>query len=354
MIKVTGGAPDMARVMELVRAGRPAEATALLQGRAADGASTFDSALAGLASPVPRGRQAMPTAQRRVWSGRAADTSPAMPRAHVVTPDGRRDYALFVPQAVRAKPALVVMLHGCTQNPEDFARGTGMNHVAAREGLHVLWPEQGRAFNPMGCWNWFEPDHQSRGAGEPAQIVAMIDAVSRDHGIAPGRVFVAGLSAGGAMAAVLAAEYPERFAAAGVHSGLPAGAARSMPDAMAAMRSGGKAKRVRRTASAAVPVPVIVFHGDADATVSPRNGAALAASIGDSARTGGTTAGRAWSRTSGAAGEFWVIQGLGHAWSGGSASGSHADPAGPDATAEMVRFFLERVGDAAVIEAVAV
>jgi poly(hydroxyalkanoate) depolymerase family esterase len=347
MTKMTGGAPDMARVMELVRAGRPAEATALLQGRAVDGTSPFDTALEGLIPAGGRGPLSMPSAAgraRKPGARRTPGTGPTMPRGHVVTPDGRRDYALFVPQAVRAEPALLVMLHGCTQDAEDFARGTGMNDAAAREGLHVLWPEQGRGFNPMGCWNWFEPAHQARGAGEPALILAMIDQVSRDHGIAPGSVFVAGLSAGGAMAAVLAQEYPERFAAAGVHSGLPAGAARSMPEAMAAMRSGSTGKRRRST------VPVIVFHGDADATVSPRNGAALAAGIGAAGRTGGTTAGRAWTRDSGPAGEFWLVQGLGHAWSGGSASGSYADAAGPDATAEMVRFFLERLAETPVID----
>jgi poly(hydroxyalkanoate) depolymerase family esterase len=340
MIKLTGIAPDMARVMELVRAGRPAEATALLQGRATDATSPFDTALEGLMPAGARGPLSMPSAAgraRKPGGRRTPGAGQTMPRGHVVTPDGRRDYALFVPQTVRAEPALVVMLHGCTQDAEDFARGTGMNDAAAREGLHVLWPEQGRGFNPMGCWNWFEPDHQARGAGEPALILAMIDQVSRDHGIAPGSVFVAGLSAGGAMAAVLAQEYPERFAAAGVHSGLPAGAARSMPEAMAAMRSGSTGKRRRST------VPVIVFHGDADATVSVRNGAALAGGIGGVSRDQGTTGGRGWTRVQGPGGEYWVVRGLGHAWSGGSASGSHTDPAGPDASSEMLRFFLEHL-----------
>ena len=172
----------------------------------------------------------------------------------------------------------------------------------------------------------------------------MVREVMAQHPIDPQRVYVAGLSAGGAMAAILGDAYPELFAAAGAHSGLPAGAARSMPEAMAAMRSGA-AGRPGRT-----KVPLIVFHGDADATVSPRNGAALAAGIGPGPQDSGTTGGRGWSRTCGPDGEFWTVQGLGHAWSGGSPEGSHADPAGPDASTEMLRFFLGRIGSGSAVE----
>jgi poly(3-hydroxybutyrate) depolymerase len=168
--------------------------------------------------------------------------------------------------------------------------------------------------------------------------------VRRAQGIGAGRVFVAGLSAGGAMAAVMAEEYPEMFAAAGVHSGLPAGAARSMPEALTAMRVGGAGP------SRQAMVPMIVFHGDADQTVAPGNGKALAQSIGTGTSEGGATAGRRWTRVRGPGGEYWTVRGMGHAWSGGSATGSYADPSGPDASAEMLRFFLEHLDRGPMIE----
>jgi poly(hydroxyalkanoate) depolymerase family esterase len=273
-------------------------------------------------------------------------------------------YRLFVPpdHAGRQLP-LVVMLHGCTQNPEDFAAGTRMNAPAGEQGFFVLYPEQSQDANPQRCWNWFKHNHQQRGSGEPALIAGMTQAVMKDYGIDPRRVYIAGLSAGGAMAAIVAGAYPEIFAAAGVHSGLPSGAAGNLPEALALMNSGsagpalqsggrfGAAARVK--APPAVAVPTIVFHGDADRTVHPRNGeqviaAALGGCVGSPrVEQGVSPKGRRYTRSIHHDGEgkslaeHWRVEGAGHAWSGGDAKGSYTDARGPDATREMLRFFFE-------------
>ena len=253
-------------------------------------------------------------------------------------PEGARDYRLFLPSPRGAAPAgVLVMLHGCTQDPEDFARGTRMNEVAERHGLAVVWPQQGPAHNPQSCWNWFRPEDQRREGGEPALLAAITRAVLGELGVPEGRAAVAGLSAGGAMAAILAVTHPDLFAAAGVHSGLPAGSARDVASAFGAMRAGGG-----RQARGA---PLIVFHGTADATVSPANADAL---VPGAAMPGGATShggnGRRWSRAVAADGsELWRVEGGGHAWFGGDASGSFADPLGPDASEEIARFALARM-----------
>jgi poly(hydroxyalkanoate) depolymerase family esterase len=180
----------------------------------------------------------------------------------------RRDYKLFVPaQAGHAKLPLIVMLHGCTQDPDDFAAGTEMNQLAREQGFYVLYPAQSRRANPQGCWNWFKHSHQQRGRGEPELLAQMTRDVIGRHAIDPRRVYVAGLSAGGAMAAILGDAYPDIFAAVGVHSGLAAGAASDLPGALSAMQSGAIPKGGRGTA-----IPTIVFHGDADPTVHAKNG----------------------------------------------------------------------------------
>jgi poly(hydroxyalkanoate) depolymerase family esterase len=226
------------------------------------------------------------------------------------------------------------MLHGCTQDADDFARGTGMNAVAERHGLIVAYPEQGRAENPQACWNWFRPSDQVSGRGEPEVLAGLARALTAEFGTDPARVFAAGLSAGGAMAAILGVTHPEVFRAVGVHSGLPHGAAKDVLSAFAAMRGEAGAGTVPT-------VPVIVFHGSADATVAPVNGARLFRAAGDTIEARGTTGGRSWTRQQSVSAEHWLIDGAGHAWSGGSTEGSYADAAGPDASAEMVRFFLD-------------
>ncbi|MDP3228714.1 MAG: PHB depolymerase family esterase [Acidovorax sp.] len=283
-------------------------------------------------------------------------------------------YHLYVPPGAAAGSPmpLVLMLHGCTQNPEDFATGTGMNAAAAPANALVLYPEQPHSANPNGCWNWFRPGDQHRGGGEPAMLVAMVQDVMARHHVDAQRVYVAGLSAGGAMAALLGREYPDVFAAVGVHSGLQAGAAHNVMGALSAMKNGAKPGATAHTADATAlpPPPTIVFHGDADPTVHAHNGeqliqAALSARAtapgGEPAtvkavQQGKSASGQGYTRTvyslAGSASaakaspgqvvaEHWVLQGAGHAWAGGHAGGSHTDPRGVGATQEMLRFFME-------------
>lgn len=264
---------------------------------------------------------------------------------------GQRGYKLYVPPHLDAGPRpLVVMLHGCTQDADDFAAGTAMNEAAREQGFYVLYPVQARSTNPQKCWNWFKHNHQRRDRGEPSILADMTREVIEGHAIDAGRVYVAGLSAGGAMAAILAETYPELYAAAGVHSGLAPGAASDLPSALSAM----KGAQVKACTQAGSGVPTIVFHGDHDSTVHPRNAeSVIAASAGpdlqdETLRVAATIGKRATTRhvyrnTAGTiVAERWDVHGAGHAWSGGTPRGSYTDPAGPDATAEMLRFFFER------------
>ena len=296
--------------------------------------------------------------------GRTAAAPPHPPGAQFLARSfanaaGSRDYKLYMPaRAAEGPRPLLVMLHGCTQDPDDFAAGTGMNALAEEHGFLVAYPAQTKAANQMGCWNWFDPKDQLRDAGEPAIIAGITREIMAGFDVDPAKVFVAGLSAGGAMAAVMGQTYPDLFSAIGIHSGLAYGAASDVPGAFMAMRGedglGGVLRRAGRSAAEpALPVRTIVFHGDADQTVHPSNAdrivAALAHGIKPSAheKQAGAANGRSYSRTQirDAAGrplgENWVIAGAGHAWSGGNPAGSYADPQGPNASREMVRFFLE-------------
>jgi poly(hydroxyalkanoate) depolymerase family esterase len=260
-------------------------------------------------------------------------------------PAGEVDYHLFQPSLDAGPPrGLILMLHGCTQTPEDFATGTRMNTVAGAEGLMVAYPAQRRDRNPQGCWNWFRPSDQGRG-GEPALLADLTLALARNRRLPTERIFVAGLSAGGAMAAILGTAYPEVFAAVGVHSGLATGAAHDVPSAFAAMRGAQGAAAdpqagLRR---------VIVVHGAADRTVHPANGDGVfrMAGAGRHRSERGRSGGLSWQRTVASAAdgsvraEHWLVEGLGHAWAGGAPEGSHTDPQGPDASALILRFFLQ-------------
>ncbi len=252
-----------------------------------------------------------------------------------------RGYKLFVPADFAGERLpLIVMLHGCTQDPDDFARGTRMNALAQEIGALVLYPTQAQRSNSARCWNWFQPGDQQRDAGEPALLAAMTRHVMATHQVDPHRVHVAGLSAGGAMAAILGREYPEIYASIGVHSGLPPGAAHDVQSAFATM------KKASHGNPQTPKTPVIVFHGDRDRTVDPRNGANVLGASGTRTQASGES-GRRYTRTvvkdvdDKVRAEHWLVHGAGHAWSGGSSTGSYADALGPDASREMLRFFHE-------------
>jgi poly(hydroxyalkanoate) depolymerase family esterase len=268
---------------------------------------------------------------------------------------GARRYRLYVPaSAGEGLQGLVVMLHGCTQTPEDFAAGTGMNALAEEHRLLVAYPAQTGGENPMSCWNWFRPGDQLRGSGEPAIIAGLTESIRAEYRVPEGRVFVAGLSAGGAMAAIMAETYPEIYEAVGVHSGLAFGSANDVMSAFAAMRGQVEIQRASSGGGGGAP-RMIVFHGSADTTVHPSNAERIVASAsggkvlrsvqGQAGGTRGYTR-KVTTREDGMSQvECWMIEGAPHAWSGGHPSGTYTDPRGPDASAAMVRFFLEGASD---------
>ncbi len=383
-------ATAISRARDLVRAGKPQEATRLIQAalanqppldptpdpltdprpvaapapkptsraaRRIDPAGLDDAETADV--PPPRKRRPLGdvitglTKNRpRRTPARGTATSATIPQGarfdwrSIDTPQGSRDYRLFVPSALPDGPqGLVLMLHGCTQDPDDFVAGTQMNAHAERLGLVVAYPAQTRSHNAQSCWNWFRPADQGRDRGEPAILAALARTLAAEFRIPSHRVFAAGLSAGGAMAAILGHAYPDLFSAIAIHSGLAAGSAHDVVSAFAAMRGDG-----RDMHHPAQAPRTITFHGTADSTVHPANSAHImtAARLGgqkpETAK--GTAGGRSYTRSrtlapdGTALTEDWLIDGAGHAWSGGSPAGSYTDARGPDATALMLDFFL--------------
>ena len=263
---------------------------------------------------------------------------------------GTRSYKLYIPSTGTGQPMpLVVMLHGCTQDPDDFARGTQMNLLAEETGCLVVYPAQSQQANASRCWNWFSASDQARGQGEPSIIAGITDTIIHNHAVDRSQVYVAGLSAGGAMATIMGTLYPELYAAVGVHSGLPFASAHDLPSALAAMK--GNIGRAKPTGGS---IPIIVFHGDKDTTVHPANGDELikqgkSMAAGEIVvEPGRVPDGHSYTRTvhkypdGKPHAEQWLIHGAGHAWSGGSAHGSYTDGKGPDASREMMRFFQTR------------
>jgi poly(hydroxyalkanoate) depolymerase family esterase len=275
---------------------------------------------------------------------------------------GTRDYKVYIPSSYHGQSMpLMVMLHGCTQNPDDFARGTRMNALAEEKQCFVVYPAQTQSANSSKCWNWFKAVDQQRDQGEPSIIAGITRQVISDYKLDSKHVYVAGLSSGGAMAIIMGTTYPDLYAAVGVHSGLPYGAAQDLPSAFSAMR--GAIGNKTRTANARLDaIPIIVFHGDRDTTVNVSNGEHLMQQnvSGERAHDSATSSrinpdvivqegkvpnGHGYTRTShhdengNTMAEHWVIHGAGHAWAGGSRSGSYTDPKGPDASGEMMRFF---------------
>jgi poly(hydroxyalkanoate) depolymerase family esterase len=284
----------------------------------------------------------------------------------ISTEHGTRRYKVFIPSGYDGSKALplVVMLHGCTQDPDDIARGTRLNESAEDKSVLVAYPEQPETANPKKCWNWYDPAHQTRDQGEPALIAAITRQVMRDYKVDDRRVYMAGVSAGAAMALTVALSYPELFAAVGLHSGIPYGAAATVVEALTAMQGkGGDAETLAAKAKAAMgsrarAIPAIVFQGGSDHVVNPANAVRLAGQLaaiqgtprgekimktmGEKVETsGGYHYTRALEGSASAPIELWVVEELGHAWSGGSANGTFADEKGPNATTQMLRFFLE-------------
>ncbi len=367
-------AAELFRATRLARRGKILKATAVFQhtlqgmntrairsgsrvlsklGRMATRAHTTHRRAKSTAFPAT----ALPHARAKVQPGRFAAST-------FTNEAGTRDYKVYIPALYDGTPLpLVVMLHGCKQNPDTFAAGTGMNDLADEQGFLVVYPMQTGSANLMHCWNWFQAEDQSRDQGEPSLIVGITRHVVQAFGLDPKRVYIAGLSAGGAMAAIMATTYPDVYSAVGIHSGLPYAAADDVASAFQAMRGGGAARAVQasRENDALRGVPTIVFHGDDDRTVHPSNGEQVIAQASPlqgtevpvtapphaAAIIKGDAGGRSYTRTlfTDATGkcvtEHWVVHGGGHAWSGGRPSGSFTDPKGPEASREMVRFFLQ-------------
>jgi poly(hydroxyalkanoate) depolymerase family esterase len=401
----------MAEATRLMRAGRLAEATAMIQrtlgsvpapnvvvaepGSAGtpiasafpvldDPSPAMETSAGGVAHNLRRGGEAVAarlaaalstlSPQTRRFPGSMLRTTvPLRPLTPEVTPSspqiggrfvdgtysttaGTRAYKLYIPSGYTGQAVpLVVMLHGCTQGPVDFAAGTRMNGLAEGETFLVAYPEQAPAANVSKCWNWFQESDQQRDGGEPALIAGITRQIMSQYQVDGSRVYVAGMSAGGAMAVIMATLYPDLYAAVGVHSGLAYGAAHDLPSAFVAMQQG----TVYQAGHLREFIPLIAFHGDGDTTVAPVNADCLldqwlqAASDGLGSvpgvkvEQGQVASGHAYTRciyhdVSGRTlMEQWTVHQAGHAWSGGSLNGSFTDPQGPDASREMVRFFTE-------------
>jgi poly(hydroxyalkanoate) depolymerase family esterase len=354
----------MTEATRLTRAGRLAEANALIQ-RTLGGISAPLRKFARTDVPNEGGVRIMeitPTLPELTIQG-ATEAFPSSRSGGKFVDGtysntaGTRAYKLYIPGNYNGQAVpLVIMLHGCTQNASDFAAGTRMNMLADENTFLAAYPEQGSSANNSKCWNWFLPTNQQRGRGEPSLISGITRQIMNLYHIDINRVYVCGMSAGGAMAVIMAVTYPDLYAAVGVHSGLPFRAASDVSSGMKAMRQGPRRSVQQLTAV----IPLISFHGDRDTTVSPANADQLLnqwlqATNHEQDRTahhskverGQVVGGRAYTRSiyhnsnGQVIAEKWLVHQTGHGWSGGSSDGSFTDPKGPDASSEMLRFFDE-------------
>lgn len=365
--------PTFSRVSETIRKALAAAGIAQQAVREPELERGASAAREVTPADAPAAAREFPEVSSQPWRGRAKEAAAEQELSEFTRHTfslgkASRAYKLFVPAALANEPRpLIVMLHGCKQNPDDFAAGTRMNELAQRHGFLVAYPEQTSRANGANCWNWFESGEQSRDGEEASLIAGIVGDIGRLRRVDEKRVFVAGLSAGGAMAVILGAAYPEVFAAVGVHSGLPLGAAHDVSSAFAAMRGGPGAgwSRVKRGSvdaqrSSPRAVPTIVFHGDADTTVNVCNGddvthqasarftSADGSALHEEVLPRQHAQGRDFTTTRylDDAGrsrvERWVVHGASHAWSGGNAKGSYTDSKGPEASEEMLRFFMKQ------------
>src|SRR6266480_1164853 len=354
----------MAEATRLTRTGRLAEATVLIQ-----------RTLGGISAPIERFTRAdvpneagvrvvevTPTLPEPTIQGGTESSPPSQPGGKFV--DGAysntartRTYKLYIPRNYNGQAVpLVIMLHGCTQNAADFAAGTRMNMFAEGKTFLVAYPEQVSSANTSKCWNWFQPADQQRGMGEPSLISGITRQIMNSYHVDINRVYVAGMSAGGAMAVIMAVTYPDLYAAVGVHSGLAYRAANDVRSGFKAMRQGpGQSMQQLTTV-----IPLISFHGDRDATVSSVNADHLIkqwlqatnlerdrSAHSTKVERGQVAGGRAYTRSiyhnanGQVIAEKWLVHQAGHVWSGGSSDGSFTDPKGPSASTELLRFFAE-------------
>jgi poly(hydroxyalkanoate) depolymerase family esterase len=361
-------ATAIGRALDAVRSSNPLEATRLIQeALGGSGRPEIPAATLALSNFRPHPSKAKPRAGLAqtiaalrsfklpldINNHRPDITLPESPnfaKRHFACASGQRDFRLYIPAGVKPR-GLIVMLHGCRQTADDFSVGTNMNAIAEEHDLLVVYPHQPSTANSMSCWNWFRPQDQARLGGEAAIIAGITREVCGEFEVPQENVFVAGLSAGGAMAAVLGSTYPDLYSAIGIHSGLPYKCAHDVNSAFAAMR-GQNGNSARASVGAGLRPRLIVFHGSADQTVAPANATLLwndavrSKPPGEvlelTASAGGRTVDRRIFSASAdvASVEAWIIHGSGHAWSGGNPRGSYTEGDGPDASVEMVRFFL--------------